>query len=244
MDNMYILPGTETTNFLLNADGRTLEDIKDNSVQAIITDHPWDLTSTNTGGNRNFIDYNTFNYCLEDFKQKYRILQNGCYLVEFLPIETAQNWEYLAQIKQMAKETGFKYYCSCLWRKAKPGTRNTGRTTKELEQIIIWSKGKPRRLSLPGKPYLTANILKAEINMPINLKQKTHKAEKPQQLYKYLIENLTLKDEWVLDQFGGSCNIIQASNSCNRNCICIENNREFIDKAINRFNLKEEKINE
>ena len=95
----------------------------------------------------------------------------------------------------MAKTVGFKYYCSCLWRKAKPGTRNTGRTTKELEQIIIFSKCNPRRLSQPGKPYLTANILQAEINLPINLKQKTHKAEKPTELYKYLIENLTLEEE-------------------------------------------------
>lgn len=243
-NNIYTLKGDLTSSYLLEADGRTLEEIEDNSINAIITDHPWHDPKSNIGGNRNYIDYSTFNYSLEDFKAKYRVLKDGCYLVEFLPIETANNWEYLTKIKEMAKEVGFKYYCSLIWRKAKEGSRNTGRTTKGVEQILIWTKGKPRRLAPPSKPYMTKKILSYEIDIPISLKDKHHKAEKPVNLYKYLIENLTLENDIVLDQFAGSCNILIASIETNRTGVAIENNTAFIDKAINRFNLEEEKINE
>ena len=88
---------------------------------------------------------------------------------------------------------------------------------------------------------MTNKILSYEIDIPISLKDKHHKAEKPVTLYKYLIKNLTLEGDIVLDQFAGSCNILKASIETNRTGIAIENNTAFINKAIEKFNLKEEK---
>lgn len=130
-NNIYTLKENNTESYLIHGDGRELKEIKNNSIDCIITDHPWENNKANIGGNKSFIDYNTFQYNIEDFRNKYRVLKDGCYLVEFLPVESATNWEYLTNIKQMAKEVGFLYYCQLLWRKAPEGSINTGRTTKE-----------------------------------------------------------------------------------------------------------------
>ena len=50
---VYKTSNTTCTCLLINGDGRDLSMIADNSIDAIITDHPYDL-STNKGGNRNF----------------------------------------------------------------------------------------------------------------------------------------------------------------------------------------------
>lgn len=64
---------------LINGDGRDLSMFEDNSIDAIITDHPYDL-STNKGGNRNFTDsYSCFQYNEKDFQEKFRVLKPGAF---------------------------------------------------------------------------------------------------------------------------------------------------------------------
>ena len=94
---------------LIEGDGRDLSILKDGSVDCIITDHPWADTKSNKGGNRSFADYEAFRYTVEDFKEKARVLKDGCFLVEFLPAENESNFNYLYEIKKMAEEAGFLY---------------------------------------------------------------------------------------------------------------------------------------
>ena len=89
---------------LIKGDGRDLSMIPNNSVDAIITDHPYDL-STNKGGNRNFANsYSCFKYNEKDFQEKFRVLKPGAFLVEFLPEESGGNWEYLSKKKKIQKD--------------------------------------------------------------------------------------------------------------------------------------------
>lgn len=135
---------------LINGDGRDLSMFADNSIDAIITDHPYDL-STNKGGNRNFTDsYTCFQYNESDFKEKFRVLKQGSFLVEFLPEESGGNWEYLNKIKNMAKESGFMYYAKVSWIKGNQ-INNTGRKSSNCEDILFLSKGKARNLRLDTK---------------------------------------------------------------------------------------------
>ena len=62
---------------LIEGNGRDLSFLEDNSVDAIITDHPWLDKKSNKGGNRGFADYNCFEYKLSDFEEKARILKDG-----------------------------------------------------------------------------------------------------------------------------------------------------------------------
>lgn len=135
---------------LINGDGRDLSMFADNSIDAIITDHPYDLM-TNKGGNRNFANsYTCFQYNEQDFKEKFRVLKQGAFLVEFLPEESGGNWEYLSKVKNMAKESGFLYYAKVSWIKGNQ-INNTGRKSSNCEDILFLSKGKARNLRLDTK---------------------------------------------------------------------------------------------
>ena len=237
---VYMLTGEKSVSLLLDGSGRDLSEIESNSVDFIVTDHPWDCTKSNKGGNRDFAKYDTFQYNISDFWAKARVLKDGCYLAEFLPVESANNWKYLAEIKEMAEKCGLQYYASCIWRSAPEGTKNTGRTTKGVQQIIIFSKGKPRKLSpISVQGYCTHSILPYELYYPVasQAKNRNHPAEKPVELYEYLIKQFTEETEVCLDQFGGSCNMLQAAVNSNRFGIVYEIAEEFITKAKERFNL-------
>ena len=153
------IDGIDHNCLLVNGNGRDLSFVEDNSIDGIITDHPYDLTKSLDGGNRKFATYNRFKYNLKDFKEKFRVLKEGAFLVEFLPEESAENYEYLYAIKQMAQECGFKYYAKVPWKK---GTfvANTGRKAKNTEDVVFFSKGEPRDLKLDTKK----NIATARAN--------------------------------------------------------------------------------
>lgn len=138
---------------LINGDGRNLSMIKDNSIDGIITDHPYDLTKALTGGNRKFATYELFRYNEHDFKEKQRVLKPGAFLVEFLPEESEINYDYLYNIKKMAQSCGFKYFAKVPWIKGN-FKANTGRKSKNVEDVMIFSNGEPRALKLDSKKNL------------------------------------------------------------------------------------------
>ncbi len=84
---------------LIEGNGRNLSMLQDKSIDCILTDHPWLDKKSNKGGTRNFAEYMCFRYTLDDFKEKARVLKDGCFLVEVLPAENENNYEYLYQIK-------------------------------------------------------------------------------------------------------------------------------------------------
>jgi site-specific DNA-methyltransferase (adenine-specific) len=105
---------------------------------------------------------------------------------------------------------------------------------------LIFSKGKPRKLSRDGvNAYQSKEILKYEIEMLLSSKNKHHQAEKPIELYEYLINNLTDEHAVCLDQFGGSCNMLKAAVNTNRFAIVYELAKDFVKRAANRFCLKQ-----
>lgn len=138
------------TCLLVNGNGRDLSFIDDESIDGIITDHPYDLSKSLTGGNRKFATYELFKYQEEDFREKSRVLKDGAFCVEFLPEENEVNFEYLYQIKQMAIREGFNYFAKVPWVKGN-FVANTGRKSKNVEDVMIFSKGEPRSLKLDAK---------------------------------------------------------------------------------------------
>ncbi len=235
---IYMLVGEKSASLLIEGDGRKLDEIEDGSIDCIITDHPWEDKKAHRSGNqKSFADYSTFRYELEDFKQKARVLKDGAYLCEFLPVESATNWKYLEEIKHMADDCGLQYYTQCIWRNAPEGTINTGKTTKGVQQLLIFTKGKPRKLSRKGvNAYQTKEILKYEIEVLLKNKDKVHQAEKPIELYEYLISQFTEENDICLDQFAGSCNMLKAATNLNRFSICYELCHDFVIKAKERLN--------
>lgn len=236
---VYLLIGQTSASLLIHGNGRKLDEIEDSSIASIINDHPWRNEKAHKSGNqKDFADYDTFNYTQDDFDQKARVLIDGGYLAEFLPVRSFSNREYLNKIEEMALKSGLEFYASLVWRKAPEGVINTGRTTKGVEQIVIFTKGKARCLNAGGKAYKTASILNFEIDIPAKKgKNKAHQAEKPIELYKYLIRYLTREQDVCLDQFGGSCNLVKAAVETNRFAVVYELCKKFIANAVRRFEM-------
>lgn len=131
------IQGKETKCLLINGDGRDLSAIPDKSIDGIVTDHPYLLTKSLKGGNRNFAEYELFRYEKNDFVEKQRVLKDRAFLVEFLPKENEDNMEYLYNIKKMAKDAGFKYYSKVQWTKG-AFVSNTGRKSSNCEDVMIF----------------------------------------------------------------------------------------------------------
>ena len=234
---------------LIEGEGRDLSILEDKSIDCIITDHPWLDKKANKGGNRNFAKYECFEYKLEDFKEKARVLKDGSFLVEVIPNENETNFDYLYNMKKLAQQAGFQYYCKVPWVK---GTfvSNTGRCVKNREDIMIFSKGKPRALKVDkqrgvvnGIPTRfmsgTNGMLPAEFNIqPLGKKEMICQSEKPSLLFEKLLEFITRENEIVLDQFAGSGSVGQACINTNRKCILIEKSRQCIEAIKERLAMQ------
>ena len=127
--------------------------IKDGSIDCLITDHPYSDEKSNKGGNRNFAEYESFLYNEEDFKEKFRVLKQGAFMVEFFAEENENNFDYIYQCKKLAQAAGFEYYATVDWQKGS-FVSNTGRKAKNSEQMVFFTKGKSRSLKLDAKKNL------------------------------------------------------------------------------------------
>ena len=236
---------------LIQGDGRDLSFIPDGSIDAIITDHPYDIKAANNGGDRHFATYDCFKYTQKDFDEKARVLKDGSFLVEFLPEESALNYEYLYEIKKMAEAAGFKYYAKVAWKKG-DFVSNCGRKSKNTEDVMIFSKGEPRALRVDAKkdkaePGIKHFMKGCNGMLPTTFdyakpakKDMLHQAEKPVELLEAIINYVTQEDEVILDQFAGSGVLGAAAMATGRRSILIELASEFVEKIKNRLGLKEE----
>lgn len=246
--------GEEQTCVLVHGDGRDLSALKDGSINAIITDHPYDVSGALKGGNRDFASYDLFQYTEKDFQEKFRVLKPGGFLVEFIPEESAENFGYLTHLKQMAMEAGFLYYAKVPWKKG-DFVANTGRKSKNTEDVLFFTKGKSRALrpdakkdkAEPGVQHYMSGahgMLPTVFDYALPTKaERIHQAEKPVELMKAILGYVTLPNEWVLDQFAGSGVLGQAAMEMGRKCYLIENDENTVRNICNRLHLEQVGIN-
>lgn len=82
----------------------------------------------------------------------------------------------------------------------------------------------------------TSKMLPTCFNVAKTPKKDTiHQAEKPDELFKQLLDYITLPNEIVLDQFAGSCNLGIACKEINRYAILIENDEETYNKVLDKL---------
>ncbi len=235
---------------LIEGNGRNLSALADESIDCIVTDHPWDDKKSTKGGSRNFANYDTFKYVQEDFDEKARVLKNGSFLCEIIPAESATNYEYLYKIKEMAKKAGFEYYAKVSWKK---GTfvSNTGRKAKNTEDILFFTKGKARALRPDKQRGLDENgsptrfMSGANGMLPtcfdvqaVPKKDIIAQSEKPVALYEQILDYISKPNEIVLDQFAGSGALGEAALNKGRRAILIEYAKEKVENIARRLKMK------
>ena len=130
------------------------------------------------------------------------------------------------------------------------------------EMIYVFSKlgANYNRIDIEGKPYVrngrqtaiqyniidkpkkeTINTGKRCVKSWVEISNSNHKSNhptaKPIELYKWLISRYSNEGDMVLDPTAGSFNSGEVCRELNRSYIGIEMNKEFYDKAVERFKL-------
>lgn len=222
---------------LINGDSiEFMKTLKDESVDLIVTDPPYKITSrggyTNAGGmlqskltrQGKIFKHNDLKP-IEYIPEFYRLLKEGshCYIMT--------NHVNLQEMLNTATECGFHFIKSLIWNK---GNKIMSQAyMSQFEYILFFRKGKFKKINKCG----TADIL----DIP-NKKTKDedgkniHDTEKPVELMKILIENSTQEGELVLDPFIGVGAVGIACKELNRDYIGIELDEKYYNIAYNRIN--------
>lgn len=224
---------------VIQGDGKDLSAIPNESIDAIITDHPWEDTANLKGSARNFIDgfeNECFSYSQGDFEEKARVLKKGHFLVEMLPEISGTNWPYIFKVMQMAENAGFRFYAQVPWKKGKSSI-NMGRKKRNKEMLYFFTKGEARKLRdcnrAVSKMSGTRSLLPSEYDVsPIAPSKREHPVEKPLELLMQVIHQITEVGEIVLDQFSGSFKTMLASLLMGRHSISIELQEKYVKKVI------------
>lgn len=213
------------------------KDIPDESIDLIVTDPPYHITSRGNAGNsggmmlkKQSMDGKIFEHndisCREYAPEFYRVLKDGthCYVM--------CNHINLLEMLNTFNDAGFRFTKSLIWMKDNKimGTKYMS----QFEYILFFSKGKNRQINNCG----TSDILQVNNKKMRQTKDNLHDTEKPVELMKVLIENSSNKDDTVLDPFMGIGSTGVACKISHRNFIGIEVDGEYFKIAEHRLKVE------
>lgn len=248
----------KTKHKIINGDSRQMAELKDKSVDLVITSPPyWQLkdygTENQIGYNDSYEEYiNNLNLV---WKESYRVLNNGCRLCVNIGDQFARAVYYgrykvipiRTEIIKFCEAIGFDYMGAIIWQKkttsnttggaslmgSYPTPRN-GILSIDYEFILLFKK-----LGIPIKPNkeikeqskMTKEEWKTYFDGHWNFggaRQDGHIAVFPEELPKRLIKMFSFVGDTVLDPFLGSGTTSLAAKKLNRNSVGYEMNSEFI----------------
>lgn len=244
---------------IIIGDSRKMLEVKDQTVQLIVTSPPyWSLKDY---GAENQIGYGqTLHEYLKDlyrvWKESYRVLEAGRRLVINIGDQFARSIVYgrykiiplHAEIITQCEDIGFDYMGSIIWQKKT--TMNTtgganvmgsypyppnGMIEIDYEHILIFKKpGKSKKVSKEIKEK--SRLSKEEWKEYFyghwyfgGARQIDHQAMFPDELPKRLIKMFTFVGETVLDPFLGSGTTVKVALESGRNAIGYEINEAFLE---------------
>lgn len=213
-----------------------LKQINDNSIDLIVTDPPYLVTSRGSAGNAGgmlqkdvnkkgkVFKHNNIN-CSQYAPEFYRVLKDGshCYVMT--------NHVNLIEMLNTFTSNGFHFIKSLIWNK---GNKIMGQFyMSQFEYILFFRKGKGVKINNCG----TSDIIDVPNKKTKNKDGKNiHDTEKPVKLMEILIENSSKENDIVMNPFMGAGSTGVACVNTNRNFIGVE-----IDE--NYFNIAKERIN-
>ncbi len=243
---------------IIIGDSRKMLEIKDNSVQLVVTSPPY--WSIKNYGVKNQIGYGqTLHEYLKDlyrvWKESYRVLEPGRRLVVNIGDQFARSIVYgrykiiplHAEIIAQCEDIGFDYMGSIIWQKKT--TMNTtgganvmgsypyppnGMVEIDYEHILIFKKpGKSKKIprEIKEKSKLTKEEWKEYFYGHWyfgGARQIDHQAMFPDELPKRVIKMFTFVGETVLDPFLGSGTTAKVALELGRNAIGYEINKDFL----------------
>ena len=212
-----------------------LKTIPNESVNLIVTDPPYKLTSRGSSGTmggywrtekaKKGVIFDNNDIPFESYiGDLYRILKPNsiCYIM--------CNNKNLKELLNIGEQVGFKFVKNLIWEK---GNKICGKYYMGCyEYIVLFRKGGDRPINNCSTPdIIRVPIKKLKDGNNKNL----HDTEKPVELMKILIENSSNEKDIVLDPFMGIGSTGIACKELNRDFIGIEIDKKYYDIAVGRL---------
>lgn len=221
---------------------RIISEMPDNSIDLIVTDPPYKVTSRGGSGTMGgywkekrakqgtIFEFNNTS-CKEYLPEFYRILKDK--IILYLMCNNTNLQEMLNE----GTKAGFHFVKCLIWEK---GNKICGRYYMNcFEYIILFRKGGDKPINKCGTP----DILKISIKkMKDSNGKNLHDTEKPVDLMKILVENSSNERDVVLDPFMGIGATGIACVNTNRRFIGIELSEKYYNIAKERIEKEKSKI--
>lgn len=235
---------------LVIGDSRFMKDLKDESVDLMVTSPPyWNLKEYGNGDSeKGYEQY--INEIETVLKEVSRVLKNGRFACINVGTAVSNNeMKHIpSDIINLMKKIGFIFRKEIIWYKPK-GTqglwqRGTTKFLKKLpypcnlnlnimhEYILIFQKDGDSNIIFCENDKLTEEFIKEVCWSVWEMKvsyTKGHPAPFPEKLPERLIKLYTREGELVLDPFAGSGTVMKVARDLNRSSIIYEINKKYID---------------
>ena len=248
----------KTLHKIIIGDSRKMQEVKDASVQLIVTSPPyWQLkdygSSDQIGFNHTYEEYiNNLNLV---WSECYRIIENGCRLCVNIGDQFARSVYYgrykvipiRTEIIKFCETIGFDYMGAVIWQKVTTCNTTGGASVMgsfpyhrngilkiDYEFILVFKKqgtATPVPHEIREKSKMTTEEWNQYFSGHWNFageKQGKHLAMFPEELPKRLIKMFTFVGDTVLDPFLGSGTTMLAAKNLNRNSVGYEINGDFL----------------
>jgi DNA (cytosine-5)-methyltransferase 1/site-specific DNA-methyltransferase (adenine-specific) len=199
-----------------------LKQLKDNQVDLLLTDIPYEKVNKKSNGLRNLDkkDANTMTFNLDEFlKEVFRVTKGSGYIF--------CGKEQVSQIYQFFDEKGISTRLM-IWEKTNPSPMNCQYIWMSGIETFVYFKKR--------KATFNEHYKNSVIRFP-NGSSKIHPTQKPLKLFEYLIEVSSNKGDLICDPFVGSGTTAIAAKKLCRNYICSDINEKYV-------NISKERINE
>ncbi|WP_054029028.1 DNA-methyltransferase [Bacillus sp. FJAT-28004] len=208
--------------------------IKDESIDLIITDPPYNLGFGGTSmtkskkprfsiiANDKLSDRNYQRFTFQWLREANRILKPGHHIYVFI------DWRMYPRMVLWMRRCGFVIKNCIVWDKMRMGMGHQYRFRHEFIIFAVKGEGKARRI-----PTRSTTDIWSIPRIPGN--KTVHPTEKPALLMKDIILNSSFEGETIADFFVGSGPVPLAAKKLNRNVIGFELDRTYFDITNNRL---------
>ena len=231
---------------------KVLKKFDDKTINMVFADPPYFLSDngiTCSGGKMVSVNKGKWDKSLSvkekhEFNKKwikecYRILKNDG------TIWVSGTLHNIYSIGMALEEEGFKIINNITWQKTNPPPNLACKTFTHSTETILWAKKDLKKSKYTFNYDLMRglnnnkqmkDVWTTSLTKPSEKKQGKHPTQKPLEILDRIILASTKENDLILDPFCGSSTTGIAASKLNRRYIGIDNEKEYLDLSIRRYN--------